>query len=131
MTFEMTEPARRAAVVVGGGGSIGRAVAGGWPPSGIRSWRSTSAEGPTSSSAMSATKGRCGRGFAVVRERVGVPLVLVHAAGLTGQGGVEDEDPATWRRIIEVNLTSAYLCVREVIAGMRQAGGDGWSSSRR
>ena len=27
-------------------------------------------------------------------------------------GGIEDEDPATWRRILDVNLTSAYLCAR-------------------
>ena len=75
MTRAELAPAERPAVVVGGGGchragrvrAVGRA-------SGIRCWRSTCAVGPTSSSAMSATKRRCGERFAVVRERVGVPL---------------------------------------------------------
>ena len=31
--------------------------------------------------------------------------------------------PAVWRRIIDVNLTGAYLCTRQVVAGMRAAGG--------
>ena len=57
-----------------------------------------------------------------MRERIGEPLILVHAAGITGVGGIEDEAPATWRRILDVNLTSAYLCGREVVGGMRRAG---------
>ena len=42
--------------------------------------------------------------------------------GSPGRAGIEDEPPSTWRRILDVNLTSAYLCGREVVAGMRQAG---------
>ena len=42
---------------------------------------------------------------------------------MTGAGGVEDESPEDWRRIIDVNLTGAYLCARQVVAGMRAAGG--------
>ncbi len=57
--------------------------------------------------------------FAEVRSRQGPVEVLVHAAGITGRGTVTEEDPATWRRIIEVNLTSAYLCTREAIPDMR------------
>ena len=53
----------------------------------------------------------------------GAPTVLVNAVGITGAGGIEDEDLATWRRILEVNLTSSYLCARQVIGGMRDAGG--------
>jgi NAD(P)-dependent dehydrogenase (short-subunit alcohol dehydrogenase family) len=63
-----------------------------------------------------------GDAFAEVRQRIGEPLILVHAAGVTGEGGIEDEEPATWRRILDVNLTSAYLCGREVVGGMRRAG---------
>ncbi len=61
--------------------------------------------------------------FATIRDRHGDPSVLVNNAGMTGAGGVEDEDPATWRRILDVNLTGAFLCSREVVAGMRAAGG--------
>jgi NAD(P)-dependent dehydrogenase (short-subunit alcohol dehydrogenase family) len=58
-----------------------------------------------------------------VRRRQGPVNVLVHAAGIAGRGGVEDEEPATWRRILEVNLTSAFLCARAVVGDMRAAGG--------
>ena len=49
--------------------------------------------------------------------------MLVNNAGITGAGGVEDESPEDWRRILDVNLTGAYLCARQVVAGMRAAGG--------
>ncbi len=61
--------------------------------------------------------------FDAIRSRHGHPTVLVNNAGVTGAGGVEDESPADWRRIIDVNLTGAYLCARQVVAGMREAGG--------
>ena len=61
--------------------------------------------------------------FATVRGRHGHPTVLVNNAGVTGAGGIEQERPDTWRRILDVNLTGAYLCAREVVAGMRAAGG--------
>jgi NAD(P)-dependent dehydrogenase (short-subunit alcohol dehydrogenase family) len=61
--------------------------------------------------------------FAEIRADHGPPTVLVNNAGMTGAGGVEDEDPSTWRRIIDVNLTGAYLCAREVVGAMRAAGG--------
>ena len=61
--------------------------------------------------------------FGAIRSRHGHPTVLVNNAGVTGAGGVEDESPEEWRRIIDVNLTGAYLCARQVVAGMRGAGG--------
>ena len=61
--------------------------------------------------------------FDAIRGRHGHPTVLVNNAGVTGGGGVEDESPEDWRRIIDVNLTGAYLCTRQVLAAMRAAGG--------
>lgn len=61
--------------------------------------------------------------FDSVRRRHGHPAVLINNAGVTGAGGVEDETPQQWRRIIDVNLTGAYLCARQCVAGMRAAGG--------
>ena len=61
--------------------------------------------------------------FDSIRSRHGHPTVLVNNAGVTGAGGVEEESPEDWRRIIDVNLTGAYLCARQVVAGMRAAGG--------
>ena len=61
--------------------------------------------------------------FDSIRSRHGHPTALVNNAGVTGAGGVEEESPEDWRRIIDVNLTGAYLCAREVVAGMRATGG--------
>jgi len=61
--------------------------------------------------------------FAEIRTRFGTPTVLVNCAGMTGKGNVLEEAPDTWRRIMDVNLTSVYLCAREVIPGMRESGG--------
>lgn len=61
--------------------------------------------------------------FDAIRHRHGHPTVLVNNAGVTGSGGVADESPEAWRRIIDVNLTGAYLCARQVVAGMTAAGG--------
>ncbi len=61
--------------------------------------------------------------FAEARRRHGPVGVLVCAAAVTGAGTVLDEEPATWRRILDVNLTGAYLCCREAIADMQVLGG--------
>ena len=114
--------AARPVVVTGGAGAIGRAVADrlgadGHPVLGL------DLEGGAGVVQCDVSDEAAVRqAFAEVRARIGAPLVLVHAAGITGRGGVEDEAPETWRRILDVNLTSAYLCVREVIGGMRDAG---------
>ena len=63
------------------------------------------------------------RALGQVRERHGPVQVLVYAAGITGAGGVEDESLATWRHILDVNLTGAFLCARAVVGDMRSAGG--------
>ncbi|HWC69113.1 MAG TPA: SDR family NAD(P)-dependent oxidoreductase [Acidimicrobiales bacterium] len=61
--------------------------------------------------------------FRQVATEAGPVRVLVHAAGVTGSGSVEEEPPDEWRRILEVNLTSAYLVTRAAIPQMRAAGG--------
>lgn len=56
-------------------------------------------------------------------ERVLGPCdVLVHAAGILERGRVEVLDPAAWRRVLEVNLTGAFLATRAVLPGMRARG---------
>ncbi len=66
-----------------------------------------------------------GEAFGLIRGAHGDPTVLVNNAGITGSGGIEDETPQQWRRILDVNLTGAYLCARECVAAMRAHGG-GW-----
>jgi NAD(P)-dependent dehydrogenase (short-subunit alcohol dehydrogenase family) len=115
-------PADRPAVVIGGAGAIGRAVGErlrgvGHPVVSV----DLHGDGDVVRCDVS-DESAVRSAFVTVRERIGVPLVLVHAAGVTGRGGVQDEDPATFRRILDVNLTSAYLCAREVVGGMRERG---------
>ncbi len=112
----------RSVVVTGGAGAIGAAVlsrfrAQGDAALGIdqRAHEGVVSCDVTDEAAVAAA-------FAEVRERQGPVEVLVHSAGITGRGSVTDEDPATWRRILEVNLTSAYLCCREVIPDMQLVG---------
>jgi 2-dehydro-3-deoxy-L-rhamnonate dehydrogenase (NAD+) len=46
--------------------------------------------------------------------------ILVNNAGITGGNGKTWElDPATWRRVIEVNLVAPYLTCRHVVPKMR------------
>jgi len=56
-------------------------------------------------------------------ERVLGPCdVLVPCAGTLVRGRVESLDPAAWRRVLDVNLTGAFLSVRAVLPGMRARG---------
>jgi NAD(P)-dependent dehydrogenase (short-subunit alcohol dehydrogenase family) len=45
--------------------------------------------------------------------------VLVNNAGILVQGPAEALPPADFRRVLEVNLTGAFLCSRAVIPGMK------------
>jgi 3-oxoacyl-[acyl-carrier protein] reductase len=46
--------------------------------------------------------------------------VLVNDAGVLERGLAEDLAPDVFRRILEVNLTGAFLCARAVIPGMKR-----------
>jgi NAD(P)-dependent dehydrogenase (short-subunit alcohol dehydrogenase family) len=113
----------RSVVVTGGAGAIGAATVRRFEAQGDRALALDIAAAPGVVECDVTDERAVRRAMAEVRERQGPIGVLVHAAGITGAGGVEDEPPETWRRIIEVNLTSAYLCVREVLADMRGLGG--------
>lgn len=45
-------------------------------------------------------------------ERILYAWGLVNNAGMVSPGGFEQVDPAAWQRILDVNLTGAYLCCR-------------------
>jgi 3alpha(or 20beta)-hydroxysteroid dehydrogenase len=38
-------------------------------------------------------------------------------------GVIEETEPATWRQVLEINLTGSYLGIRAVTSSMRKAGG--------
>ena len=45
--------------------------------------------------------------------------VLVNIAGITSQGASDDVSVAEWQRVLDVNLTSAFLCCKAVLPTMR------------
>ena len=49
-----------------------------------------------------------------------VELLVCNAAILIAEP-LERTQPAAWRRLLDVNLTGAYLCARRVLPAMRQA----------
>jgi NAD(P)-dependent dehydrogenase (short-subunit alcohol dehydrogenase family) len=48
--------------------------------------------------------------------------VLVNDAGIVARGLAEELSPATFREVLDVNLTGAFLCARAVIPGMKARG---------
>ena len=63
--------------------------------------------------------------FSSVAKR-GTILILVNNAGISlkpkgKRAGIEQLGLEQWRTVIDVNLTSAFLCSKAVIPGMRQA----------
>ena len=120
----------RTAVVTGGGRGIGAAVARELTRRGARVtvFSRTQAELDQvirEGGAALAVAGDVSSEADVVRlraahERVLGPCdVLVHCAGILERGKVESLDPAAFRRVLEVNLTGAFLLARAFVPGMR------------
>lgn len=63
--------------------------------------------------------------FAAVDDRWGGIDILVNNAGIEGRRApLWEQDPATWRKVLDVNLFGAFLCAREAAARMvRQRAG--------
>ena len=117
----------RVVVVTGGSGALGSAIrrafaASGDLPIGIDITGGQDAVGSILTADV-ASEAQVGAAFDHIRKHFGDPTVLVNCAGMTGHGSVLDESIEQWRRILEVTLTSAFLCTREVIPGMRVNGG--------
>jgi len=80
-------------------------------PAGARFVRTDITDGPACAALMQALDGR---GLAV----------LVHSAAITAEARpVERIDPAEWRRVLEVNLTGAFLVAQAAIPALRRSRG--------
>jgi 3-oxoacyl-[acyl-carrier protein] reductase len=115
------------AVITGGAGGIGRALAVAMIASGaqVTLW-DASAEGLAAARAalpqaatqvVDITDGAAVDAAAAVPERIDI---LVNNAGVLGDvAPIWESDPARFRRVIEVNLVGAYLVTRAVVRRMR------------
>lgn len=61
--------------------------------------------------------------MSVAHQRFGPVDVLVNNAGILAQGPVDQTDPATFRHVLDVNLTGVFLGIRAVVPDMRERGG--------
>jgi NAD(P)-dependent dehydrogenase (short-subunit alcohol dehydrogenase family) len=59
---------------------------------------------------------------AVAEERLGPLRSLVNNAAIFSYGTIDEETPETWREMLDVNLTGAFLGIRAVLPGMLAAG---------
>jgi NAD(P)-dependent dehydrogenase (short-subunit alcohol dehydrogenase family) len=57
---------------------------------------------------------------AIHEESFGPCDLLVNNAGVLERGLVEEISPDTWREVLDVNLTGAFLCARAVVPGMKR-----------
>lgn len=63
-----------------------------------------------------------GAAFAQAVQRAGPVEVLVNNAGAAEAAPLARTSLALWRRMLDVNLTGAFLCTREALPAMQQAG---------
>ena len=116
----------RTAVVTGGAGGIGRAIAERLLASGCRvaiwdlSVTAGARDGFVFQQVDVIDEAAVAAAAARAEEVLGGIDILVNNAGITGPTELlERYDYAAWKRTVAVNLDSAFLCSRAVIAGMR------------
>jgi 3-oxoacyl-[acyl-carrier protein] reductase len=123
--------AGRAAIVTGGGRGIGAAIAAELTRRGARVtvFARTGAELAAVVSAGAAALAVAGdvsreedvsRLLAAHQAALGPCSLLVNGAGVLERALAHEMDPAAWRRVLEVNLTGAFLVSRAVLPDMRR-----------
>jgi len=122
----------RVAVITGGGSGIGRAVAGALAGDGfavvLAGRRAAAVEEAATAIGPDAIAVPCDVTdpaavralFDLVRERFGRLDLLVNNAGIGAPAvPLEELEVAVWRRVVDTNLTGAFLCTQEAFRIMR------------
>jgi NAD(P)-dependent dehydrogenase (short-subunit alcohol dehydrogenase family) len=113
----------RVAVVTGGAGGIGQAIAERLAAAGASVWIWDLAASSGSVEVDVADLVSVEHAARQVLSEAGKIDILIHSAGFAGETvRLEDTDPAAWRRIVEVNLVGTYNACRAVVPAMRAAG---------
>lgn len=126
-----------AAIVTGGSGSIGRATAELLASRGARILIADVAE-----NGLQVAESLCARGYEAAFRRVDVSRdddvaamvqdvlarwqrldIMVANAGIGGRGAADELALEQWQRVLDVNLTSAFLCIKHSVPAMRASGG--------
>jgi len=118
----MTSPdfSGRIAVISGGCGGIGQAVRARLVAAGATVIVWDVAEGADERIDLT-DETAVNQAMAHLVERFGRIDVLVNAAGITGPTvDIEHYSLSEWKRVLDVNLTSTFLCCKAAIAPMRQ-----------
>lgn len=121
------------AVVTGGGRGIGWAIAGALAAEGARvallgrdldELRRRAGELPGALAVRCdvSDEGSVEAAFARVRDEAGDPFVLVNNAGQSAGAAFGDTSRELWDRMLAVNLTGTFLCTRQVLPAMLEAG---------
>lgn len=63
------------------------------------------------------------RALADTERELGPVSVLANIAGIIDWGPMEEQSPASFRQVVDVNLTGAWLGMRAVAPSLRRAGG--------
>ncbi|MRX44030.1 SDR family oxidoreductase [Agromyces kandeliae] len=63
--------------------------------------------------------------FATVRDRLGIADVLVTAAGITIWGDSAEVEPATWSKVVDVNLSGTFYSTQAFARALLADGRDG------
>lgn len=63
--------------------------------------------------------------FSAVSEQLGTPDILVTAAGITIWGDSAEVEPATWAKVIDVNLTGTFLSAQAFARPLLAEGREG------
>jgi NAD(P)-dependent dehydrogenase (short-subunit alcohol dehydrogenase family) len=122
------------ALVTGAGRGIGRAVAQRLSADGFRVALTARSAGELAETAAACAGETCAvvgdltepdaveRIFADVEQRWGAVAVLVANAGAGHSSRIERTTDADWQRMLDLNLTAPFRCIRRAVPAMRTAG---------